>query len=58
MRDSDYRLILEKVDEEDGLQMIDIAKLSDGFTGDMLGEGGWLDLYSKYGDCKEYMGKK
>lgn len=37
-------------------EMVDILSISDGFTSDMLGEEGWFDLFSKYGDGNEYLG--
>ncbi|OOO00700.1 MAG: hypothetical protein ATN35_06025 [Epulopiscium sp. Nele67-Bin004] len=50
----DYKLILEKYDEDDKLlKSVDITELSDGFTGDMLGKGRWLDLFSKYGNLED-----
>ncbi len=52
--DGDYKLILEKYDEDDKLlKSVDITELSDGFTGDMLSKGRWLDLFSKYGNLED-----
>ena len=35
-------------------EIVDLHEISDGFMGDLIGEGGWLDLFSKYGDTEFY----
>ena len=61
--DTQFQLIYQKDEEIDidieslsNGELINIANMSDGFLGDMVGKNSWLDIFSKYGDGSEYLG--